>query len=199
MLVGYGTGPNKKGVQTPYWIIQNSWNTNWGEKGFARVERGTNLCGIAKSALYPVLKTIPPSQLKSIYPTENCEAAGDIYNAAGVYQKSFCFDIYTFNYQEARDWCARKRMRLYRSDDPTLNEVLYNFAKKKWAGSDGGDNFYVDGETAAGCSFVNLNADMYSQPFKVETADCAVERRAICEFVNIAREFDWGNILEFHL
>jgi cathepsin B len=31
---------------TPYWLIANSWNTNWGDQGFFKIVRGTNECGI---------------------------------------------------------------------------------------------------------------------------------------------------------
>ncbi|VDM78559.1 unnamed protein product [Strongylus vulgaris] len=31
---------------TPYWLIANSWNTDWGEKGYFRILRGENHCGI---------------------------------------------------------------------------------------------------------------------------------------------------------
>lgn len=36
---------------TPYWIIANSWNPSWGEKGFFRILRGNNECGIEGSAV----------------------------------------------------------------------------------------------------------------------------------------------------
>ena len=35
VLVGYGTDEN--GID--YWIIRNSWTTNWGENGFMRLKR----------------------------------------------------------------------------------------------------------------------------------------------------------------
>ncbi|XP_014244381.1 cathepsin B-like cysteine proteinase 3 [Cimex lectularius] len=30
----------------PYWLVANSWNTNWGDHGFFKIRRGTNECGI---------------------------------------------------------------------------------------------------------------------------------------------------------
>lgn len=31
---------------TPYWLVANSWNNDWGENGFFRIKRGNNECGI---------------------------------------------------------------------------------------------------------------------------------------------------------
>eukprot|EP01027_Heterolobosea_sp_BB2_P021016 GEZU01030037.1.p1 GENE.GEZU01030037.1~~GEZU01030037.1.p1 ORF type:complete len:343 (-),score=155.52 GEZU01030037.1:256-1284(-) len=42
-VVGYDT----KGTK-PYWIVRNSWNTDWGVDGYIYVEMGKNVCGIAE-------------------------------------------------------------------------------------------------------------------------------------------------------
>jgi len=52
LAVGYGTDAS---TQTPYWIVKNSWGASWGESGYVRLIRGTNECGIAQEASYPVV------------------------------------------------------------------------------------------------------------------------------------------------
>lgn len=40
-IIGWGTENG-----TDYWLIANSWNTEWGLNGFFKIRRGTNECGI---------------------------------------------------------------------------------------------------------------------------------------------------------
>jgi len=50
LIVGYGT---ENGVD--YYIIKNSWGPNWGEKGYIRIKRGGDECGLANTPTYPVV------------------------------------------------------------------------------------------------------------------------------------------------
>jgi cathepsin B len=40
-IVGWGVENG-----TPYWLVANSWNEDWGDKGFFKILRGKNECGI---------------------------------------------------------------------------------------------------------------------------------------------------------
>lgn len=40
-LLGWGVESG-----TPYWLAANSWNTDWGDKGFFKIKRGKDECGI---------------------------------------------------------------------------------------------------------------------------------------------------------
>jgi C1A family cysteine protease len=49
IVVGYGV----QGT-TPYWILQNTWGTGWGENGCMRMRRNAgNMCGVATSPVIP--------------------------------------------------------------------------------------------------------------------------------------------------
>merc|ERR1740123_1060357 len=60
LAVGFGTDGGMG-----YWTIKNSWGARWGEKGYARLQRGgkgaEGQCGIASMPTYPVAaKTVQP-------------------------------------------------------------------------------------------------------------------------------------------
>jgi len=50
LIVGYGT---ENGVD--YWKIKNSWGPAWGEKGYYRIVRGSNACGVAEDAVHSLV------------------------------------------------------------------------------------------------------------------------------------------------
>jgi len=37
-------------ASTPYWIVRNSWGTDWGEKGYILLQYGSNTCGLTEEA-----------------------------------------------------------------------------------------------------------------------------------------------------
>lgn len=41
-ILGWGVDE----LGTDYWLVANSWSSAWGERGFFRIRRGTNECGI---------------------------------------------------------------------------------------------------------------------------------------------------------
>lgn len=40
-MLGWGVDNGVK-----YWLMANSWNSDWGENGFFRILRGENECGV---------------------------------------------------------------------------------------------------------------------------------------------------------
>ena len=56
LLVGYGTD---SASGKDYWLVKNTWGTNWGEKGYIKIKRddqnGPGMCGILKLNSYPTL------------------------------------------------------------------------------------------------------------------------------------------------
>ena len=53
-VVGFSKGSSAANTNM-YWIVRNSWGTEWGIGGYIHVEYGTNACGIANDATFVTL------------------------------------------------------------------------------------------------------------------------------------------------
>ncbi|CAD7947423.1 unnamed protein product [Amoebophrya sp. A25] len=47
-------------AEEPYWVVRNSWNTDWGEEGFIRLAAGENACMMAGMATTVSVETVDP-------------------------------------------------------------------------------------------------------------------------------------------
>ena len=58
LVVGYGIEND-----TPYWIVKNSWTSNWGDEGYVKILRNyekyggdsSGMCGIAIQPSFPII------------------------------------------------------------------------------------------------------------------------------------------------
>lgn len=68
-LVGWGEEVVDGDTEpTPYWVLANSWNTDWGENGFFRMLRGSNECGVEGEAVGGIAE---PKSFRALFDSGN--------------------------------------------------------------------------------------------------------------------------------
>jgi len=56
LLIGWGSETSMIWGEQPYWIVKNSWGSDWGESGYVRMYRGEGLCGLNAAVMSVALK-----------------------------------------------------------------------------------------------------------------------------------------------
>lgn len=183
VIVGYGSEPNRKGIQTDFWYVQNSWGSEWGQGGTFKIVRNKNLCGIGSNSWFAATKPKTEYPLAPTMPPAFCvsgDGNSDVVKTE-LYEKSLCIIEFPQNYEDTRSSCLKYGMRLYKLDSHEANSTLFTFATKKYPKF----SLNVNGKDNFGCLNVNNN-DML---LKVETGDCNRLNFGACEYIKIPREF----------
>jgi len=50
VIVGYGTID-----EVDYWLVRNSWGTDWADQGYFKIVRNKNMCGVSQNVYYVLL------------------------------------------------------------------------------------------------------------------------------------------------
>ncbi|XP_024529138.1 ervatamin-B [Selaginella moellendorffii] len=84
-IVGYGiTSDGKK-----YWIVKNSWGTEWGDDGYVYMQRdtgvSTGLCGINMNPSYPTKQGLPKIQDEGLSTSNAANINADLWPVSGLY------------------------------------------------------------------------------------------------------------------
>ncbi|XP_043268904.1 tubulointerstitial nephritis antigen-like [Venturia canescens] len=57
-IIGWGEEQISNGIPEKYWLVANSWGSDWGENGFFRITKGTNECEIETYVIAAWAETI---------------------------------------------------------------------------------------------------------------------------------------------
>jgi len=118
-VVGWGRENN-----LDYWLIKNSWGKQWGDKGFLKLARGYNMCGIGPRIATVACETVAgatdppqttPYHCKDIYPNcaqlaqtscwhpdtaENCEKSCKLCPGMTPVESYSCYDYWNNCYSQ---------------------------------------------------------------------------------------------------
>merc|ERR1712050_509388 len=80
-IMGWGTEDG-----SPYWLVANSWNEDWGDAGFFKIDRGHNQCQIEN----PIINGGPVAGMPRL---TNWESFGEVVDEQQLSQSALSDDI----------------------------------------------------------------------------------------------------------
>jgi hypothetical protein len=146
------------------------------------MKRGAKLCSIHIDAGIPILKTAAPKPFKPINAPIDCKIMDNVYNSAGIYDKSLCIDGYARTYENARLKCLSRGMRLYRADSTEAKTAVLDTADMNWTKNSFSIRLHIAANSTGPLIVSNVNTSGLSEI--TTNSDFTDLKLSVCEYID---------------